>query len=123
MVLVALMAGACSGSGLAATVRAYSGTPGPVVAKLDSTGFSGAWLLTGGDHVELLYSGRQLSPDARVTFLDPDSCAVLGSSEKLSTNARVGLDFVDAGYAVTTNIDHPAGETLTPASSSTLCSH
>ena len=122
-ILLILLAGACGGSGTTATVRAYSGAPGPVVAKLDSTGFSGTWLITGRDHVELLYSGYELPTDARVIFLDPNSCAVLGSGGKLPRNARVGLDFVDPGYAVTTNPDSPGDETLVPASRSTLCTN
>ena len=46
-----------------------------------------------------------LPGDARVVFLDADSCAVLGSGDNLPTAARVGLDFIDPGYTVTVNID------------------
>ena len=105
----------------------HSGDPSRVFRHASSSGrqagidrILGTWLLSGRDQVQSPCTGRVLPSDARVVFLDADLCAVLGSGENLPRAARVGLDFVDPGYAVT-GIHRPGGDVLVPAPTSTLC--
>jgi hypothetical protein len=74
-----------------ATIRVYSTAMTPVVVRVVVDTASTAWLLPGNDNVELVFIGESVPDAARVEFLDPSTCQVLGVGTSIPRNARVGF--------------------------------
>ena len=90
-----------------ATIRVYSTALTPIAVRVVVDTTSTAWLLPGNDDVELVFIGESLPDAARVEFLDPSTCQVLGVGTSIPRNARVGFQFGDPGSDVTVVQDEP----------------
>lgn len=104
------------------TIRAYAGTPEAVLVRLEDGSTVRTWVLPGRDDVRLLYSGRAIGEEARLVFLDRDTCLVLGVARNLPAHARVGLHFIDPAYSTTVSPDDGGlGDHVSPATGTGEC--